>query len=142
MVSMNQLAIVFGMLVVYFVNYIIEGLGDESWNTTTGWRWMFGSEAIPALALLLLMFTVPESPRWLCKQGKSELARSVLTRIGGDSHAKTEMAEIADALTHVGQITLLRRMAGAPVRGENYFKADITAGRVGPGQATPRREFE
>ena len=49
---------------------------------------------------------------------------------------------IADALTHVGQITLLRRMAGAPVRGENYFKADIAAGRVGPAQPAPRREFD
>jgi hypothetical protein len=49
---------------------------------------------------------------------------------------------IADALTHVGQIALLRRMVGAPVRGENYFKADIAAGRVGPDQAPPRREFD
>ncbi len=49
---------------------------------------------------------------------------------------------IADALTHVGQITLLRRMAGAPVRGENYFKAEIAAGRVGPEQSPPRREFD
>jgi hypothetical protein len=48
---------------------------------------------------------------------------------------------IADALTHVGQLTLLRRMAGSPVRGENYFIADIETGRVGPGQAPPRREF-
>lgn len=49
---------------------------------------------------------------------------------------------IADALTHVGQLTLLRRMAGAPVRGENYFRADIAAGRVGPEQPAPRREFD
>jgi len=49
---------------------------------------------------------------------------------------------IADALTHVGQIAMLRRMAGSPVRGENYFKADIQAGRVGPEQAAPRREFD
>jgi hypothetical protein len=49
---------------------------------------------------------------------------------------------IADALTHVGQIAMLRRMAGAPMRGENYFKADIVVGRTGPGQETPRREFE
>lgn len=49
---------------------------------------------------------------------------------------------IADALTHVGQIALLRRMAGAPVRGENYFKADIVAGRVGRDQSPPDREFE
>lgn len=49
---------------------------------------------------------------------------------------------IADALTHVGQIALLRRLGGGPVRGENYFKADIAAGRVGPEQAPPKREFD
>jgi hypothetical protein len=49
---------------------------------------------------------------------------------------------IADALTHVGQIAMLRRLAGAPMRGENYFLAEIAAGRVGPDQAVPRREFE
>ena len=49
---------------------------------------------------------------------------------------------IADALTHVGQIALLRRLGGGPIRGENYFKADIAAGRVGPEQAAPRREFD
>jgi hypothetical protein len=48
---------------------------------------------------------------------------------------------IADALTHIGQIALLRRLAGAPVRAENYFKADIAAGRVGPDQSRPRVEF-
>ena len=49
---------------------------------------------------------------------------------------------IADALTHVGQIAILRRLAGAPIAGENYFKADIAAGRVGAEQTTPRVEFE
>jgi hypothetical protein len=49
---------------------------------------------------------------------------------------------IADALTHVGQIALLRRLAGAPIRGENYYQADVAAGRVGEDQATPRREFD
>jgi len=48
---------------------------------------------------------------------------------------------IADALTHVGQIAILRRMAGAPVKGENYFKAEIEVGRVGADQAAPKREF-
>lgn len=48
---------------------------------------------------------------------------------------------IADALTHVGQLNLLRRMAGAPIKGENYFVADIETGRVGPDQAAPKREF-
>lgn len=49
---------------------------------------------------------------------------------------------IADALTHVGQIAMLRRMAGVPVRGENYYLAEIMAGRVGPEQAAPRKEFD
>jgi hypothetical protein len=49
---------------------------------------------------------------------------------------------IADALTHVGQLAILRRMASAPVKSENYFKADIAAGRVGPEQSAPRREFD
>ncbi len=60
----------------------------------------------------------------------------------GFSAARLFQGPIADALTHVGQITLLRRMAGAPVRGENYFKAEISAGRVGPDQSPPRREFD
>jgi len=49
---------------------------------------------------------------------------------------------IADAFTHTGQISMLRRMAGSPVRGENYFQAEIAAGRVGTDQAAPKREFE
>jgi hypothetical protein len=49
---------------------------------------------------------------------------------------------IADALTHIGQIAMLRRLAGCPIKGENYFKAEITAGRVGLEQAAPRREFD
>ncbi len=49
---------------------------------------------------------------------------------------------IADALTHFGQIGMLRRMAGAPVKGENYYRAEIVKGRVGPEQAAPRREFD
>jgi hypothetical protein len=51
-------------------------------------------------------------------------------------------APVADALTHIGQIAMLRRLAGSPVKGENYFKAEIAAGRVGLEQSTPRREFE
>ena len=56
--------------------------------------------------------------------------------------AKIFQGPIADALTHTGQISMLRRIAGAPVRGENYFKAEITAGRVGAEQAAPKREFD
>jgi hypothetical protein len=60
-------------------------------------------------------------------------------------HAPAEglfQAPVADALNHIGQIAMLRRLAGSPIKGENYFKADITAGRVGAEQSAPRREFE
>ena len=98
MVSINQLAIVSGMLIVYFVNYFIALQGDDAWNVQIGWRWMFGSEALPALALLVLMCLVPETPRWLCKQGRQDSARRVLERVGGPAHAETELAEIDTAL--------------------------------------------
>jgi hypothetical protein len=55
---------------------------------------------------------------------------------------KLFQSAVADALTHVGQIAMLRRMAGVPIRGENYFVADITVGRVGADQAPPRKEFD
>ena len=60
----------------------------------------------------------------------------------GFSEEKLFQGPVADALTHVGQIALLRRLFGAPVKGENYFKADIAAGRIGPEQPAPRLEFD
>jgi len=60
----------------------------------------------------------------------------------GDSPEKIFQGAIADALTHVGQIAMLRRMAGGPIRGENYYRAEIAAGRVGAEQAAPVREFD
>ena len=100
MVSVNQFAIVSGFLVVYFVNYFIALQGDQMWNQESGWRWMFGSEALPALLLLVLLFFVPESPRWLTKQDRSDEALEILTRVNGSVYAKTELLEIKDALAH------------------------------------------
>ena len=100
MVSVNQFAIVSGFLVVYFVNYFIALQGDEMWNVQTGWRWMFGSESLPALLLLLLLFFVPESPRWLTKQKRSDEALEILTRVNGAQYAQTELLEIKDAIAH------------------------------------------
>ncbi|MEA3226144.1 MAG: sugar porter family MFS transporter [Planctomycetota bacterium] len=100
MVSLNQLAIVTGFLVVYFVNYFVALQGDSAWNQQFGWRWMFGSEALPALSLLVLLFFVPESPRWLTKQNRSDEALDILSRVNGSEYAKTELLEIKDALTH------------------------------------------
>jgi len=100
MVSVNQFAIISGFLVVYFVNYFIALQGDAMWNQESGWRWMFGSEALPALLLLALLFFVPESPRWLTKQDRSNEALEILTRVNGTVYAKTELLEIKDALAH------------------------------------------
>ena len=100
MVSVNQFAIVTGFLVVYFVNYFIALQGDAGWNEQVGWRWMFGSESLPAVLLLVLLFVVPESPRWLTKQGREDEALGILTRVDGADYARTELGEIKDALAH------------------------------------------
>jgi sugar porter (SP) family MFS transporter len=100
MVSVNQFAIVSGILVVFFVNYFIALQGDKLWNQEHGWRWMFASGTLPALILLVLLFRVPESPRWLMKQGRPEEALDILTRVDGDAYARAELAEIKDTLTH------------------------------------------
>ncbi|HNS22613.1 MAG TPA: sugar porter family MFS transporter [Sedimentisphaerales bacterium] len=102
MVSINQFAIVSGFLVVYFVNYFIALQGDAAWNERLGWRWMFGSEALPALGLMILSFLVPESPRWLTKQRRAEEALHILTRVDGAAYAQAELAEIKEALAHEG----------------------------------------
>ncbi|KPK40318.1 MAG: MFS transporter [Phycisphaerae bacterium SG8_4] len=98
MVSVNQFAIVTGFLIVYFVNYFIALQGDSAWNQQFGWRWMFGSEALPAVSLLVLLFFVPESPRWLTKQDRSDEALEILTRVDGADYGRTELLEIKDAL--------------------------------------------
>ncbi len=100
MVSINQFAIVTGFLVVYFVNYFIALQGNDAWNQQVGWRWMFGSESLPALMLLVLLFFVPESPRWLTKQGREDEAVGILARVNGATYAQTELAEIKDAVAH------------------------------------------
>ena len=96
MVSANQFAIISGMLVIYFVNYFIARHGDEPWNAATGWRWMFASGAIPSVLFLVLLLWVPESPRWLVEQGLKERARGILSRIGGESFADTELSSIEE----------------------------------------------
>jgi len=98
MVSVNQFAIVTGFLVVYLVNYFIALQGTEAWNVRLGWRWMFGSESIPAILLLVLLFFVPESPRFLAKQRRSDAALRILARIGGPEQARTELAAIEEAI--------------------------------------------
>ena len=83
LVALYQLAIVVGILVVFFVNLQIQRLGDEAWNITTGWRWMFASLMLPSVLFGSLMALVPESPRWLMKMGRRDAGPAILERIGG-----------------------------------------------------------
>lgn len=99
LVSLNQLTIVGGMLVVYFVNALIArygmAVGGESWNVNYGWRWMFASGTIPAVLFFVLLFLVPESPRWLIKNNRNEEALATLIRVNGTAQGEAEAAEIA-----------------------------------------------
>ncbi len=102
-VSINQLTIVIGILAAQLANYsIAHPVGDaatvetirQSWNGLVGWRWMFGAETVPALLFFLLMFLVPESPRWLIKKGHTGQANRILTAIGGADYAERESTSI------------------------------------------------
>ncbi|MFC2138145.1 D-xylose transporter XylE [Bacteroidota bacterium] len=99
LVSWNQFAIIFGMLVVYFVNYGIANQGNEEWLRIIGWRWMFASETIPASLFLILLFFVPESPRYLVIQNKPENALQVLQKITSLEKAKNILEEIKQTIT-------------------------------------------
>lgn len=95
LVSFNQLAIVGGFMVVYFVNYFIsKGGGSDEWLNTVGWRWMFASEVIPAGLFLGLLFTVPDTPRSLMLKNKSEEALDVLIKVNGEEEGRKILSEI------------------------------------------------
>ena len=96
--TLFQLGIVTGIFLTLFINKVVQGLGDEAWNTTQGWRWMLGLEAVPALIFLGLLFTVPESPRWLAQRGREAEARSILEKVGGPEHAARELESIQAAM--------------------------------------------
>ncbi len=115
LVSWNQFAIIFGQLVVYFVNFFILGdhiqpLVEEmgkgiaaitpaaQWTVTTGWRYMFGSEAVPAGLFALLICFVPETPRYLVSIGQDNKALSVLSKINGSSKAAQILQDIKDTM--------------------------------------------
>ncbi len=97
LVSFNQLAIIIGMLLVYFVNYGISLLGDDMWINTVGWRWMFGSETLPSLLFFLLLVLIPESPRWLMMKKHETAAIAILQRLGGGQRAADIGREIQES---------------------------------------------
>jgi sugar porter (SP) family MFS transporter len=92
LVSLNQMAIVTGILAAYSVNWMLSTMGPSSW------RWMFASAALPSLAFLLALLFVPESPRWLTERSRPEEALAILSRIGGREHAVGQLAQIQQAI--------------------------------------------
>jgi len=107
LVSVNQLTIVVGILLAQVINWSLvrhlpAGASDEfirnSWFGQQGWRWMFGLTAVPSLLFFLGMFFVPESPRWLAKNGKPAAAQKILAQIGGENYSAAALTEINSTL--------------------------------------------
>jgi sugar porter (SP) family MFS transporter len=90
LVSINQLTIVIGILLAQFVNWLIADKAPPQ----TCWRWMFGVTGVPSALFFIGMWLVPESPRWLAKNGKPSKAREILAKIGGENYATQALAEI------------------------------------------------
>ena len=105
LVSINQLTIVIGILLAQVVNYLIAepvGPGEQlidTWNGQSGWRWMFWSEGFPAILFFILLFALPESPKWLMSRGRMEDAAKTLVKIGDEEYVKAEI----QALNQVNQ---------------------------------------
>ncbi len=109
LVAINQLTIVFGILGAQIANMLIaEKVADgataemirQSWNGQFGWRWMFTAVAAPSLLFFVGALLVPESPRWLIKNGKPDLARKILSKIGGQEYADEEVSNIQDTIAN------------------------------------------
>jgi sugar porter (SP) family MFS transporter len=92
LVALNQMAIVTGILLAYFVSWLLAFAGPSSW------RWMFASGAVPSAVFFLALLVVPESPRFLVETGHEPAALAVLERVGGGEQARLELAEIRDAI--------------------------------------------
>ncbi len=125
LVSVNQLTIVIGILLAQIVNFLIaEAVPPEfsdreillSWNGQMGWRWMFWVTALPSLVFFVVGFTIPESPRWLIKQKRTDRARAVLRRIGGQTYAEQAAKEIESTLVHAVAAVDMRSLAERRLR--------------------------
>jgi sugar porter (SP) family MFS transporter len=120
LVSLNQMAIVVGILMAQVVNWMIarpvpSGATPAeilaSWNGQSGWRWMFGVTAIPSLLFLASTFMIPESPRWLAGKGREKQALAVLERLGGATYARGVLEELRAASGVEVRTSLLRELS-------------------------------
>jgi SP family xylose:H+ symportor-like MFS transporter len=98
LVTFQQIAIVGGMLVVYFVNWAIAIQGNDAWILSVGWRWMLASEVIPAMVFFVLMLFVPDTPRWYVMRGKDARALEVLKTLTDEADAQKTLKEIEQTL--------------------------------------------
>lgn len=124
-VSINQLTIVIGVLAAQIVNQLIAGgieagatadMIRDSWYGQSAWRWMFAAETVPAVAFFLLMFWIPESPRWLAAAGRGDDARNVLGRVGNNAYADAEIESIRRAIDSDAHQADTRELFGAGLR--------------------------
>jgi sugar porter (SP) family MFS transporter len=119
LVSLNQLAIVFGILMAQVMNWLIArpvpaGATAHdilvSWNGQWGWRWMFAVTAIPSILFLVATFLVPESPRWLAAKGRNQQALQVLERLGGRAYAERVLEDFRLASQAQPQRSTIREL--------------------------------
>ena len=107
-VTLYQLGIVVGILAAVFINMLIQRVGDDAWNISTGWRWMFFAGVVPAILFGSLILPAVESPRWLMKMGRRDEGLAVLVKINGADIARREAAQIENSLaTEEGHISEL-----------------------------------
>jgi sugar porter (SP) family MFS transporter len=111
LVTLNQLALVSGMLLIYLVNYEIVRHGTSQWNLSTGWRWMFASGAVPSVVLLGLLFMIPETPRFLLLKGRTKEAKQVAQRIDPAFWSQLELQE-SQIIRQETETTPLKSAAG------------------------------
>lgn len=113
-VSLNQLTVVIGILSAQLVNWLIAepiNPGEDilnSWNGQIGWRWMFWAGGVPAILFFIMIFIVPESPKWLGTQLKFDKSEKILTRIGGIEYAQSEVSSLRASLSEITEMADFR----------------------------------
>ena len=113
--SMQQFAIVFGQIVIFYVNFKIASLASEARLVEMGWRWMFASGVIPCILFCIPVFVIPESPRWNVMMGRDDQALAMLTKVSNAAHAQNLLKEIKDSL-HQDQQQQHRKLNYGDVR--------------------------